>query len=998
MTSDDRQVAGAAAQPRRLALLAILAVAADRAVTREKIVAHLWPDNDEERARRALTQALYALRQDLGCEDAFLGVKDLRLNPEMLTTDVQEFRAAIRAGSLDRAAALYRGPFLDGFHLPAAGTFEEWAEREREGLAQEYTHVLEELGKRAAAQGNHRAAVGWWKKLAGLDPLNAQVALALMKAQVASGDQAAALQHARVYEALLKQELDLPPDREVVTFAEQLRRGLGEPRRTASAGVAPPAPTRDDPAQAFGGTEVGSGVISSDPEFVAGELSDDEPIQMHTSGWAAIPFGIGQPTAPQMPSSRRVLVPSLLMISGAIALTIAAAWWTRINAPGNARGRSGEAVSRVVAVGQIADYTDPTRRAALALPLSDMLATNLARAGDLQVVSSARMFELVRQLAAGGDTAAVVATAARQAGANELVDGALYEMSPGRLRLDLRRVDLSSGAVLEAYTVEGADLFALADSGTHRVVAALGVIAPEGSIASVSTRSVAAYEAYEEGLRTYFSGDRPAAEQLFAKALAADSAFAMAQFYYATCISTGDRVEFFRRLRRARDLSTGASDRERLLIAASWAFANSSGALKAIAETLTVRYPAELEGFLYAGQGAILDLDFAGARKPLHEVIARDSLGLRGEAVRCLACEALMTLTASYQYVDSIGGALRVSRLWTKLQPASGVAWRHHAAVLAMRGWGDSAMAALHVADSLTPDPESSARYLAAVHAMLGDYQSAEQVLRVQMQTGDRLARADASWSLANVLRQEGRFAEALDLARAYRVEFRETAVKGSAPSTAFLEAQIHFDRGEFAASAALFDSLSRSRTTYEDSTALARNWVWTKVHMADALAAMGDTVQLSRIADSIRVMADVSGFGRDQRLHYHVIGLLLEARGYRAQAVSAFQRSLGSPNSGFTRTNYELAGLLLQLKRPRDAIPTLQAALRGGLEGGNLYITLPELEGRLAQAWEAAGKEDSAAVHYRRVVQAWQRADPVIGVRRAVAEQALQRLGESPR
>jgi tetratricopeptide (TPR) repeat protein len=167
---------------------------------------------------------------------------------------------------------------------------------------------------------------------------------------------------------------------------------------------------------------------------------------------------------------------------------------------------------------------------------------------------------------------------------------------------------------------------------------------------------------------------------------------------------------------------------------------------------------------------------------------------------------------------------------------------------------------------------------------------------------------------------------------------------------------------------------------------------------MADALAAMGDTVQLSRIADSIKVMADVSGFGRDQRLHYHVIGLLLEARGYRAQAVSAFQRSLGSPNSGFTRTNYELAGLLLQLNRPRDAIPTLQAALRGGLEGGNLYITLPELEGRLAQAWEAAGKKDSAAVHYRRVVQAWQRADPDVGVRRAVAEQALQRLGESPR
>jgi hypothetical protein len=34
-----------------------------------------------------------------------------------------------------------------------------------------------------------------------------------------------------------------------------------------------------------------------------------------------------------------------------------------------------------------------------------MLATNLARASGVQVVSSARMYELLRQLATGGDTA-----------------------------------------------------------------------------------------------------------------------------------------------------------------------------------------------------------------------------------------------------------------------------------------------------------------------------------------------------------------------------------------------------------------------------------------------------------------------------------------------------------------------------------------------------------------------------------------------------------------
>ena len=56
---------GAAAQRRRLALLAILAVAGARGVSRDKVVALLWPERDAERARHALAQLLYAMRRDL---------------------------------------------------------------------------------------------------------------------------------------------------------------------------------------------------------------------------------------------------------------------------------------------------------------------------------------------------------------------------------------------------------------------------------------------------------------------------------------------------------------------------------------------------------------------------------------------------------------------------------------------------------------------------------------------------------------------------------------------------------------------------------------------------------------------------------------------------------------------------------------------------------------------------------------------------------------------
>ena len=86
------------------------------------MLAYLWPDTEEERARRGLNQALYALRQDLGSDDVFIGSRDLRLNPELVSSDVVEFEQALGRGKLEEATARYTGPFLDGF-----GIFRHWS-------------------------------------------------------------------------------------------------------------------------------------------------------------------------------------------------------------------------------------------------------------------------------------------------------------------------------------------------------------------------------------------------------------------------------------------------------------------------------------------------------------------------------------------------------------------------------------------------------------------------------------------------------------------------------------------------------------------------------------------------------------------------------------------------------------------------------------------------------------------------------------------------------
>lgn len=211
-----------AEQRRRVALLALVAAGGDRGTSRDKLIATLSPDSSTESARHALHQLLYYLRRQVG-EEVFLGTAPLRLNPQLVSFDVAEFEGAVARGALAEAAALYRGPFLDGFHLGESAEFEEWASLERLRLAAKHADVLVRLAEDAEGRGDHRTAAEWWRTLAGLDRLNAQPAIGLMRALAASGDRRGALQHGQAFQSLVQQELETEPDAAVAALMIELR-------------------------------------------------------------------------------------------------------------------------------------------------------------------------------------------------------------------------------------------------------------------------------------------------------------------------------------------------------------------------------------------------------------------------------------------------------------------------------------------------------------------------------------------------------------------------------------------------------------------------------------------------------------------------------------------------------------------------------------------------------------------------------------------------------
>src|SRR5919199_686078 len=66
---DGQELRSVLAQPKRLALLAYLALAAPRGFhRRDTLLALFWPEQDEEHARNALNQAAHFLRRALGAD------------------------------------------------------------------------------------------------------------------------------------------------------------------------------------------------------------------------------------------------------------------------------------------------------------------------------------------------------------------------------------------------------------------------------------------------------------------------------------------------------------------------------------------------------------------------------------------------------------------------------------------------------------------------------------------------------------------------------------------------------------------------------------------------------------------------------------------------------------------------------------------------------------------------------------------------------------------
>ena len=513
---------------RSAALLALIAAGGPAGVDRDRVLAFFWPNSDAERAANSFRQILHGIRRDLGDETLIYEGGRLRLNPSRFSVDLWDLERSIRDGQLELADALYRGPLLDGFAVGGLDEFDRWVDAERQRIHQTVINVARQLAQRAAANGRLLDAVAHWRRVTSLDPLSTTGALGLVNALAAAGDRAGALAYARVYQELVRSQLEMEPDDQIEHLVESLRAG-GTPPGSARAAMpaAPGLRAPETPAARESWVTTGSHAVRRGATGL---------LRPWTRLSAAAKIGIATGFA--------------LVLLGSVRLY----------------GRSARAVRwmpNVVAVMPLTPLAGVDT--SLSRALTELLATDVNGAGPLRAVTSSSVRDAFRATVGDArrtpDLDALRGVAGRF-GAGLLITGEIGAAGD-ETRVTLALRDGHDGSVIGSpVTVDGdaANILHIADEAAARVVAQR-YQAPADHLAfaaAFSTNSIVALKAYLRGESAFAVRQYVDAANEFKQATLTDSTFAIAYYRLAVAADRNDRPEV---AQRASDLAIHFADR-----------------------------------------------------------------------------------------------------------------------------------------------------------------------------------------------------------------------------------------------------------------------------------------------------------------------------------------------------------------------------------------------------------------------------------------------------
>ena len=495
VTGDDADSTSGGVQPKRVALLAYLALATAGPVRRDALLALFWPELGDEEARRALRQALHHLRRAIGA-DVFVSAGDeLSLREGALRCDAATFERLAGEGRFEDALAVYRGDFFEGFHVEdVAPEMEEWVERTRARLKRRAAAAAWSAADAAATGGNADGAIEFGRRACDLEPDQEAGWRRLMSLHDQLGDRAGALRTYEDLAARLAREFDAKPASETRALADRIRTSERSPSlpTTAATQPAPVEPSRE-------------------------AVTETRPDSNLSRPWI-----------------RPALVGGLVGMLAVVA--VAGAYirlWAEDDGPSLVSSGALAAKDRVV----VAEFANLSGDSLLAAAITEAFRVDVSQSPIVRVLSGRQVAAGLQRMERTPDTPlddALARELAEREGAKAIVTGSVANVA-GAFTVSVQLLSAAKGEVLAAIRETAPDsshLMAAVDRASkelrRRIGESLRSLRASSPLAEETTASLAALRAYTDGKRLVLQSRRSEAIVKFEEAIALDTAFASA--------------------------------------------------------------------------------------------------------------------------------------------------------------------------------------------------------------------------------------------------------------------------------------------------------------------------------------------------------------------------------------------------------------------------------------------------------------------------------------
>ncbi len=620
------------------------------------------------------------------------------------------------------------------------------------------------------------------------------------------------------------------------------------------------------------------------------------------------------------------------------------------------------------------NLADPVDSQRLGEIVTNLLITDLSESQYLEVVSSQRLYDILKLLGKEGaktldkEVASQVAT---EAGARLMLLGNVLQVKP-QMVITSQLVEVETGSVVASQRVTGAaedQIFSLVDKLTVEIKNDLSLPAqaheePDRPVADVTTHSPEAYRFYLDGLESFEKLYYAEAKKSFEKAVEFDSTFAMAYLFLSQTEEEGSEQK--RMNAKAVEYSDRVSQKEKYYISAqaAWLSENTAQEIEVL-EEMVERYPEEKTAFLWLGWSYLNLGDPVKGIAALTKAVEIDPLYKM--AYNALAYE--------YNNVGDLEKSLWAINKYISLAPDEPNPYDTRADLYALNGQVDQAIESYKKALERKPDFFMSLVKLGNMHLFRTEYAEAESCYQQLSSSNEKEWRSTGRASLALIPIYQGKLEQALQVLedgiaadRMERYDGRLRAWKQ------FLKSSIYREKKNLTA------SIKEAETGMETYP----NWplqdrIYGRGYYVELLAKNNQFEKAEQVAVALK--KDIEEKDTTQMASYWLaLGSIELARRNAETAVAHLEKADEMTRSLSFYILFSLAKAYLESGRLGEAVAVLEKALsRYDYVRATWPILSVKAHYLLGLAYEKSGWTKKAIEQYETFLDIWKDADPGI-------------------